>query len=134
MVTDRSPGIERYTLKTPEGQWLGDIVITEDGRYFSITDWGNFSYIWNSIGDRSFKEFLLGINIDYFASKMFAGMAYVTDAKKVRDAAGRYALHILPEFQRTLREEKIPPEKPPFDPESVLRPMTEGLSRVEGFG
>lgn len=99
--------MERYSLKTPEGGWLGDVVITADGRYFSITDWGNFAYIWNSIGDRSFKDFLLDINVDYFAGKMFAGMAYVTDAKKVRHAAFRYAAHILPALQEALKKEKI---------------------------
>ena len=33
------------------------------------SDYGDYSYFWNSIGKRSFKDFLLGLNPGYFFGK-----------------------------------------------------------------
>jgi hypothetical protein len=43
---------ESYTLRTESGQWLGQVVLTSDGMYASVTDWGNLSFAWRSIGDQ----------------------------------------------------------------------------------
>lgn len=33
-----------YTLKTEDGSWLAQIVLTSDGMFASITDYGNLSF------------------------------------------------------------------------------------------
>lgn len=94
-----------YTLKNESGGWLGQVVLTEDGMFAAVTDWGNFSFAWRSYGDRTFKEFLLTISEDYFASKMFSGMSYIASNKKIEAACKRFAEKVLPALQKTLKEE-----------------------------
>jgi len=96
---------QSYTLYTENGQWLGQVVLTSNGMYASVTDWGNYSFQWNSIGDRTFKQFLLEIDETYFGTKMYTGMAYLIATKKVEAACQRYAGHILPALKKVLREE-----------------------------
>lgn len=72
---------ESYTLQNEDGRWLGQIVITEDGFFGAVTDWGNFSFAWRSYGN-NFKDFILSLSVEYFASKMYTGMAYVITGKK----------------------------------------------------
>lgn len=97
---------ESITLKTKEGYWLAQVVITSDGMFAGVTDWGNFSYAWRSFGD-DFKEFLLNINEDYFAQKMITGFAYVCKNKIIDQAAKKFSEKILPALQEYLRKEKI---------------------------
>lgn len=96
---------EGYTLRTEAGQWLGQIVLTSDGMYASVTDWGNLSFAWRSIGEQTFKEFLMGLDKSYFAAKMYTGIAYIAASNKVKQACQRYAEHILPALQKVLKEE-----------------------------
>lgn len=97
MITAQS-----YTLLDESGQWLGQVVITSDGMYASVTDWGNFSFAWRSFGD-DFKKFLCGLNEGYFAQKMQNGMSY--QARMNKGACERYAAKILPALQKVLSEE-----------------------------
>lgn len=94
-----------YTIYTEQGGWLGQIVITSDGAFMSVTDYGNFSFAWRSYGDDDFREFLCRLNVDYFAGKMYNGMAYVCYNRSVEKAAQRFAEKILPPLQKLLREE-----------------------------
>jgi len=96
-----------YTLTKENGAWLGQIIITNDGAYTSITDYGNFSFAWRSYGGegKDFREFLVGLGVDYFASKMYGGMTYVVHGKKIEKAAELYAEMILPALQKILKEE-----------------------------
>jgi hypothetical protein len=96
---------QSYVLYTDGGQWLGQVVLTSNGMYASVTDWGNYSFAWTSIGDRTFKEFLLSIDEGYFATKMYTGMAYLVATKKIEQACNRYANHILPALKKVLIEE-----------------------------
>jgi hypothetical protein len=96
---------QSYELYTDNGQWLGQVVLTSNGMYASVTDWGNYSFMWNSIGNQTFKQFLLGIDETYFGTKMYTGMAYLTATKKVEAACQRYASHILPALKKVLKEE-----------------------------
>ncbi len=93
-----------YTLRTEQGQWLGQIVITNDGMFASVTDWGNLSYAWRSYGE-DFKQFLSEIDVHYFGSKMFIGMAYIFSGKKCEQACDRFAEKILPPLQKLLKAE-----------------------------
>ncbi len=98
-VTARS-----YTLKTDNGAWLGQIVITNDGMFSAVTDYGNFGFAWRAYGE-DFKEFLISIKVPYFADKMSSGMSYISHGKKIDVAAYRFAEKILPELQNILKQE-----------------------------
>ena len=62
--------VKQYDLKTDKGNWLGNVFLTDDGKYLSFTDWGNFNFAWNITGIDKFLDFIIGINTDYFAEKM----------------------------------------------------------------
>ena len=93
-----------YTLYDENNHWLGQIVLTEDGMFASVTDYGNLSYAWRSFGD-DFRKFLTEINIDYFASKMYGGISYISYGRKYEKACERFAEKILPALQKVLKEE-----------------------------
>jgi hypothetical protein len=94
-----------YTLRTPDGGWLGQVVLTSDGMFAAVTDYGNFGYIWRSYGPETFRQFIIGLNIGYVATKMAGGMAYVAYGRKIDNAAAVFAERILPELQNVLRQE-----------------------------
>jgi len=94
-----------YSLKGDNGEWLGQIVLTSDGMFASVTDWGNLSFAWRSYGDKDFRDFLIGLNIGYFGTKMYTGMAYILYGKKCETACNRFAEKILPALQKMLKEE-----------------------------
>jgi hypothetical protein len=94
-----------YTLKTETGNWLGQIVLTSDGMFSAVTDYGNMSFAWRNYGDKDFRQFLVGLNVNYFGSKMYQGMAYMIYGKKYDKACLRFAEMILPPLQAILKEE-----------------------------
>jgi len=96
-----------YTLRDENGQWLGQIVLTSDGMFASVTDYGNLSFAWRSFGD-DFIDFICHLNTDYFATKMYTGMSYILYGKKCEQACNRFAEKILPPLQKMLKEEKAP--------------------------
>ena len=93
-----------YTLTKENGDWLGQVVLTSDGMYASVTDYGNMSFAWRHYGD-DFRKFLIGLDVDYFAGKMYQGMAYMVYGKKYEQACKRYAQQILPALQAVLKKE-----------------------------
>lgn len=99
-VTARS-----YSLRTESGGWLGQIVLTSDGMFSSVTDYGNMSFAWRAYGDKDFRQFITGLNVSYFGGKMYQGMAYMTYGKKYEKACMRFAEEILPALQKALKEE-----------------------------
>jgi len=102
---------DSYTLRTEEGQWLGQVVLTSDGLLGSVTDYGNFSYAWRSTG-KSFKEFILSIQTEYFANKIIQGMYNMPRTKQIEQAVKRYSEEILPALKKVLLEEKKSIVKP----------------------
>ena len=94
-----------YTLRTDDNSWLGSVVLTTNGSFMSITEYGNFAYNWNSTGCEDFREFLLKINIDYFGQKMFNGMCYISSSQQIRKSAMLFSEKILPTLQKVLRKE-----------------------------
>lgn len=100
MITAKS-----YTLKTENGRWLGQVVLTSDGMFASVTDWGNLSYAWRHYGGGDFRKFILDLNVEYFGGKMYQGMAYMIHAKKYEIACMRFAEKILPALKETLKAE-----------------------------
>ena len=95
-----------YTLRGERGEWLGQIVLTSDGMFASVTDYGNLSYAWRSYGT-DFKEFLCSINTGYFATKLYTGMSYILYGRKCEQACERFAEKILPPLQKLLKEELV---------------------------
>lgn len=96
-----------YTLRDEGDNWLGQVVLTSDGMFASVTDWGNLSYAWRSFSreGEDFRKFMSEINVDYFASKLTQGMAYIAYSKKIDKACERFAEKILPALQKVLKEE-----------------------------
>ena len=93
-----------YTLYGKREQWLGQVVLTNDGMFASVTDWGNLSYAWRSYGE-DFREFILSLNTDYFGTKLFTGMSYILHSRKCEAACDRFSKEILPALQDALRKE-----------------------------
>ena len=48
-----------YTLQGENGEWLGQVVLTEDGMFGSVTDYGNLSYSWRSFAPGDLKTIFL---------------------------------------------------------------------------
>lgn len=97
---------KNYTLNDENGNWLGQVVLTNDGMFASVTDYGNLSYAWRAYGsDKDFRSFICSLNVDYFGTKMYTGMSYILYGKKCEQACKRFAEKILPPLQKMLNEE-----------------------------
>lgn len=94
-----------YTLRDDNGQWLGQIVLTSDGMFASVTDYGNLSFSWRATGEEDFRNFMCQINTSYFGTKLYTGMAYILYGKKCEKACDFFAEKILPPLQKLLKEE-----------------------------
>ena len=98
--------VKSYTLLDDNGSWLGQIILTNDGLFASVTDYGNLSYAWRAYGkEKDFREFIVGLNVDYFGTKMYQGMSYILYSKKCEQACHRFAEKILPPLQKLLKSE-----------------------------
>lgn len=93
-----------YTLRGEKGEWLGQVVLTSDGMFASVTDYGNLSYTWTSFGS-DFRGFICSIDTYYFAKKMYQGMSYIFSGRKCEKACERFAEKILPPLQKVLSDE-----------------------------
>lgn len=93
-----------YTLKDDEGDWLGQVVLSSDGMFASVTHYGNFSYAWRYFGG-DFRGFMSTINVEYFANKMFVSLSGVSTSRKCEKACKAFAKEILPQLQEILKEE-----------------------------
>lgn len=107
-MSNKEVTAKSYTLRTEGGHWLGQIVLTSDGMFASVTDYGNLSFAWRSYGD-DFPAFLSDIGIDYFATKMATGLSYIAHSQKIDTACKRFAKEILPALQKVLKEELSSP-------------------------
>ena len=93
-----------YTLRGQNGEWLGQIVLTTDGMFASVTDYGNLSFAWRSTGE-DFRQFLATINVGYFGTKLFSGMSYILHDRKTEQKCNKFAEMILPPLQEVLKKE-----------------------------
>jgi len=96
-----------YTLRSEDGSWLGQIVLTSDGMFASVTDYGNLSFGWRSTGEEDFRKFLIRLNVEYFGGKMYQGNTYILYSKKCEQACKRFAEKILPPLQKLLQQDVI---------------------------
>lgn len=70
--------IRTFTIHDNRGHWVGDFVLVHDedareGSYYSITDYGNYSYRWGSVPKSGFLKFLAGIDVGYMIEKLGMG-------------------------------------------------------------
>ena len=94
-----------YTIRTDQGDWLGQVVLTSDGMFAAVTDFGNLSYIWRSTGEKDFREFIAGLGTGYFGSKLQNGLSYIAYSNKTLKGCNLFAEKILPPLQKMLKEE-----------------------------
>ena len=94
-----------YILHNEFGGFLGRVILTGDGYFFAVTDWGNFNFCWGSTGRDDFREFILNIGVDYFGDKMYSGISYTATGRKVEASCKRFAAKILPPLQEAIRIE-----------------------------
>ena len=97
--------LKSYTLREENGQWLGQIVLTSDGMFASVTDWGNLSYAWRSTSEEDFRKFIIRLDTDYFAGKLQNGLPYIAHSRKTEATCKRFAEKVLPALQKALIEE-----------------------------
>lgn len=95
--------VYRYSLRTQSGCWLGEVILTESKEFFSLTDWGNFNFCWST--PMEIREFILSIDEDYFARKMFQCVAYQCNTKVMRGYCERFASKILPSLKDAIKGE-----------------------------
>ena len=94
-----------YILITKDGSWLGRVILTSDGDFMSITDYGNFCYSWSSTGADDFRKFILGLDVDYFGIKMFCGICDISHSRETEKSAMLFAKKILPHLKEVLKKE-----------------------------
>jgi len=91
-----------FTLCNDKGDWIAQVVITSDGMFSAVSDYGNFSFAWRSFGD-DFESFLSGLNESYFGGKMYNSLVYTTGmSKKIERACYKFADEILPALKKHL--------------------------------
>jgi hypothetical protein len=73
--------------------------------FAAVSDWGNFAFAWRSIGDCTFKEFIIGMGVDYFESKMTSSVSYMAMNKRVDSFCRNFSRRVLPVLQKALKEE-----------------------------
>lgn len=94
-----------YTLRDKQNRWVGQIIISSDGAYTSITDYGNFNFAWRSFGQGDFREFLLGLDEDYFSSKMIQGISYLVYNNSIKKQCEFYTSIVLPLLKEELKKD-----------------------------
>lgn len=96
--------LKTFTLRTENDNWLGQIIISSDGMFSGVTDYGNLSFAWRHTG-QDFRTFLISLNIDYFGGKLQNGLSYIAYTKQTSKACIRFAKEILPKLQEVLKED-----------------------------
>lgn len=67
-LCERRADAECYVVRAHH-EWGYFFIHEPSGSFSAITSFGNFAYIWSSIGTRTLKEFLQNLGYDYFFTK-----------------------------------------------------------------
>ena len=94
-----------YVLRTGTDSWLGTIVLDPIGVVYAHTDRGNFNIAFAKPGEKDFREFIAGLDMQYFAGKVFQSICYVSSNQSTREACNRFAEKILPALQEAIKQE-----------------------------
>lgn len=67
-----APKLWHYRLPSINGEGWAEIVLSSDGFFAAVSDWGNYAFIWRNPGVDDFRKFFLRVpeNWDYFAGKL----------------------------------------------------------------
>ncbi len=68
MTGNGSKQLRRYSVRGPQSEWLATIVISDDGYFSTVSDYGNYAYFWGDAGE-SFRKFLCRLGSDYYLPK-----------------------------------------------------------------
>jgi hypothetical protein len=95
-----------YFLRRANNSWLAEVVLVENGMFAAVSDYGNFAYYWTGMGSKEIREFVLQLEIGYFADKMAASLAYTTPlTKKVLASCKLFSEQVLPVLQDVILKE-----------------------------
>lgn len=70
-----STQLRRYNVRHENGSWLADIVISDDGYFSTVSDYGNYAYAWTH-AEMEFRAFLAKLDADYLIGKIKPGHVY----------------------------------------------------------
>src|ERR1700729_2369572 len=67
--------LRKYTLHSVDNEgWAVVVIDTKDGYFSTVSDYGNYSFQWNAIGEgNEFRKFLIGLQPDYLHGKLMQG-------------------------------------------------------------
>jgi len=68
--------LRKYVIRNIEGHgwgWAIIVIDTSNGFFSTVSDWGNYGYIWSAPGSRGFWQFLLEIDEHYLHGKLMSG-------------------------------------------------------------
>lgn len=94
---------KNFHLRNTDNQWIAQVVITSDWMFSCISEYWNFSFAWRSTWVDDFRKFLLKIDESYFWWKMYQGISYIANTKKVENNCYRFADKVLPILKETLK-------------------------------
>ena len=92
--------LKRYNIKNdkPCEGWAIIVIDTEIGYFSTVSDFGNYAYIWSAPGGE-FRQFLVELEVDYLRSKLLHGRSETvhvdTEATKkaIREGLRDHAKH-----------------------------------------
>jgi hypothetical protein len=64
--------VERFIVRK-EHEWAFVYIDEQTGVFACYSSFGTYAYCWTHIGERTLKEFLRGLNFDYFMGKARPG-------------------------------------------------------------
>jgi len=78
----------RYNIPSINGEgWAVVVLDLKDGYFSTVSDWGNYSYMWTNIGPLDFRQFLCSTAPDSFWGKITQGReAWVWDVDATQKA------------------------------------------------
>jgi hypothetical protein len=79
MTGNGSKALRRYRLRTDQGRWVADVVISDDGYFSTVSDYGGYAHFWGDAGCE-FRRFLCGLDADYLCGKLSRGREYDDEA------------------------------------------------------
>lgn len=84
-----SKTVRLYDVRGDRGQWLGRFIITDDGYFSTVSDYGNYAFWWSHAGS-CFRRFLTNIDAGYLLGKISRSSEY--DGDRTVKAARRHIL------------------------------------------
>lgn len=116
-----------YKVRPKDGEkyrtWA-DVSIHEwkgGGSISIISDYGNYSHGWNAIGERPFRKFLCGLDMDYFGKKTLP-QGYLQDDV---EASQKAAMVAVVEYRR---------ENPKSLDKETARDLYDGIAQADTCG